>query len=123
MEPGKAYAFFECDATYKDIEHDLPAILELTKAPSGLEIALHEDIEQVTGDAELVELAREAKAEGLPFILEATYPGETNRKTANEISVIFNEVHQAYKGFWGAITYRENDTYSIRKSFDPDDSA
>lgn len=120
METGKAYGMFYCDASEEAIEQELPTIRDLTQTPSQLELTLVEGMDNVRGDANLVALAKQAKEQGMRYALEATYPGATNKVTANEVSGILNQAYQSplYKDgepFSGAVVYEENGEYVFKE--------
>jgi len=117
---GKAYGFFDCTASKKEIEAELPAIRELAQIPSQLELSLTEGMDNLKGDSDLMSLAQEAKKEGIKYVLEATYSGATNKETADEVAAILNQAYQTplYKegeSFKGEIVYREGDQYIFRE--------
>ncbi len=120
MTNGKAYGFFNCSASYNEIQIELPTIRILTRVPSELELILHEDMEQICGDAELLAMVHQAKKEGMRYALEASYPGKNNVQTADELATILNQAYHSplYKEgekFCGGIIYREGDEYTFRE--------
>ncbi len=118
---GKAYGFFNCNASKEAIEAELPTIRELVLTPSKLELSLIEGVEALKGDSKLMALAQEAKESGnIRYVLEATYPRATNRNTADEVAAILNQAYQSplyQKGeeFYGAIFYKEKGNYVSRE--------
>ena len=42
-----------------------------------------------------MDLARQAKEEGMRYVLSATYRGATNKKTADELASIMNQAYQS----------------------------
>lgn len=77
---GKAYGFFDCNASKDAIEAELPTIRELVLTPSRLELSLIEGVDALKGESTLIALALEAKESGIRYVLEAAYPGATNKK-------------------------------------------
>ena len=86
---GTAYAFFHCNASKTEIVAELPTIISLTEAPSGLELTLMETpefesrVEQLLAlqppiktlvDAALLPVIEEAKKNQLGYVLSAYYP-------------------------------------------------
>lgn len=113
---GKAYGFFYCDAPKQKIERELSAIRECAKTPSELELLLIEGMDNVTGDEILTTLAQEAKHYSINYVLQATYPNETNRNTAEELVRILDQAYLSplYKqsdSFNGEIVYKEKGKY------------
>jgi len=95
LDVGRAYGFFYCDASKQEIETELPTIRELVKTPSQLELSLIEGMDHIKGDERLTALAQEAKQDGINYVLQATYPGGTNRDTADEVASILNQAYQS----------------------------
>ena len=125
---GKAYAFFDCDASKEEIEKELPFIRELVKTPSNLELSLTEGVykfiaTKVLGkkwlegkpiDTQLRDIAIEAKKSEMKYVIDATYPDATDYQTAQELSTILNQAYQSplYKKgepFKGEIVYQERE--------------
>ena len=120
MDPGKAYGFFNCDASYEQINSELPYIRQITQTPSGLELLLHESPDKiVTNDENLRNIIQDAKSVGRRYALEATYPGNSNKQAADEVATVLNQMYQTllYKEneeFYGEILFKECDTYVFR---------
>lgn len=118
--PGKAYGFFYCRAPREEIEAELPTLRECAQTPSQLELTLVEGLDNLKGDAKVRELAKEAKEQGIRYILEATSPGATNPTTANEVADLLYQMYQsplyeAGEEFRGAVAYQENGEYVLRE--------
>ena len=116
---GKAYGFFYCNASEQEIETELPAIRELVKTPSQLELSLIGGMDNIKGDEILTALVQEAKKDGMNYMLQATYPNRTNKDTADELASIINQAYQsplyeANEPFHGAIVYEEKGKYVFR---------
>ncbi len=116
---GKAYGFFYCNASKQEIETELPAIRELVRTPSQLELFLIEGMDNVKDDKRLTALVQEAKQDGINYMLQAKYPNGTNKQTADEIASVLNQAYQSplYETnapFKGAIVYEEKDKYVFR---------
>lgn len=116
---GKAYGFFYCNASKQEIETELPAIRELVKTPSQLELLIG-NVENLKGDSKLMTLVKEAKEGGIKYIMEAKYSGTTNKKTADELSSILNQVYQSHlykdgEQFKGGIVYEKKGKYIFRE--------
>jgi len=113
---GKAYAFFDCNASKKEIEDTMPEIRKDAETPSELELSLIEGPSNLNGDAELLEIAENAKNSGVRYVIEATYPGKSNRKTADKLVTLMNQTYQSPlyqhgEPFTGEVTYEENGEY------------
>ncbi len=114
---GKAYAFFNCTASKETIEAELLTIRSFVQTPSELELKLIEGVDNLKGDSQLTSLAKEAKDAGNNYVLEATYAGATNRKTADETVTILNlayqtpSLYQEGEQFCGEIAYEDNGSY------------
>ena len=105
---GKAYAFFDCNASKEDIEEELPFIRKCVKTPNSLELSLTEDADALTGDTQLLQIAK--------YVMEATYPNATNNQTADELASILNQAYQSPlyekgKAFRGIVVYKERGKY------------
>lgn len=123
---GKAYAFFGCRASKKEIEELLPDIREFVKTPSELELSLTEGLNDLTNDSELRDITLKASDGGLRFIhlryvLIAAHAEATNNETAGELADILNQAYQSSlyqdkEQFRGAIVYKENGEYTLRET-------
>jgi len=117
---GKAYAFFNCEASKGDIEKELPFIRKCVKTPNTLELSLMEGTDTLTGDTQLLQIVREAKDAGIKYVMEATYPNATNHQTADEVASVLNQAYQSplyQKGeqFRGEVVYNERGRYVFRE--------
>jgi hypothetical protein len=131
---GKAYAFFYCKASKKQIEAEIPPIRECVRTPSKLELSLTEGVYKFMGtrilgrkalvgepiDTQLRDIAKEAKESGMRYVLEAKYEGATNEQTADELSSILNQVYQSPlyqegEEFRGGIVYQDMGKYIFRE--------
>lgn len=115
-EVGKAYGFFDCNATKKEIEKEIPFIRDFVNTPNLLELLLTEDVNLSEVDSDLLLISKEAN---MKYVIEATYPNATNKQTADELSVILNQAYHSplYKKgerFRGEITYKGNGGYLFR---------
>ena len=116
---GKAYGFFDCRASENEIRAEIPTIRELAQTPSEVDISLIGDIDSMTGDSYLTSIAKDMKNAGIKYALEATYPGETNEKTADEVVTFLNQTYQTElfeKGepFRGEIVFEKEGEYVFR---------
>ena len=83
-------------------------IRECVKTPNSLELSLTEDADALTGDTQLLQIAK--------YVMEATYPNATNNQTADELASILNQAYQSplyEKGeiFRGIVVYKERGKY------------
>jgi len=116
---GKAYGFFDSRTSKSEIEYELPTIRGLVKTPPEVELTLTEDLDNLRSDSDLMDIARDAKSRGIKYLLEGTFPGATNRKTADEIANVLNQAYQSPlfdegETFRGAIVFEENGKYIFR---------
>ena len=121
IKVGRAYGFFYCNASKKEIEIELPTIRKLVKTPSQLELTLIQGMDNIKGDKGLIALAQEAKQGDLNYMFQATSPNRTNKYAADEVASILNQAYQSslYKTkepFKGAIVYEKNGEYVFRDS-------
>jgi hypothetical protein len=117
---GKAYAFFDCNASKGEIEQKIPLIRERVKTANALELSLMERTDTLTGDAQLLQIAKEAKESGIRYVMEANYPNATNCQTAEELASVLNQAYQSQlyqKGeqFRGKIVYKDRERYVFRE--------
>jgi len=117
---GKAYAFFDCNASKTHINATLPDIRDAVQTPSNLELSLMKYFDNLKGDSEILNIAREAKEAGIRYAMEAKYPNATNQKTADELSAILNQAYQSplyqeNEQFRGWIFYEKNGQYVERE--------
>lgn len=90
---GKAYGFFDCEASKEDIEGLLPTIRDYAKVPSELKHYLVEGMENL-GDVpdSVYEFGNK---HGFKYALRAELPGASNRDTASEVGHILNQTYQS----------------------------
>ncbi len=121
---GKAYGFFDCKASKKEIETELSTIRRLAKIPSELELSLTEladvSVFSLHGNPQLYSIVKDAKEAKMGYYMEALYPNTTNKAAADEIATILNQTYQSplYKKgepFKGEIVYEENGEYIFRE--------
>jgi len=138
MNTGKAYAFFDCDASRKDIENELPHIRQISQTPNELELLLCEGTDELIFDEDLQEklqypddyriMSEERMKQGyeeerrplgsLRYVMIGSFPGESNERVAGELGNILNYVgylNQDQSIFRGAITYEKNGEYVLRE--------
>src|SRR3989344_8833151 len=120
VKEGKAYGFFDCNASKYAIESELSLIRRLVKTPSELELSLMELTENPSvsslRDSKLRSIVNDAKDAGIRYFMEATYLNGTNKQTADEVAKILNQayhspLYQKGEEFGGAIVYEENGKY------------
>ena len=116
---GKAYGFFDCRYSREAIEKEVPVIRESVNTPSELELSLIEGVDNLTGGQTLRPIIRDAQEAGMRYVFEATYPGASNRTTADELAVILNQAYNTPlyvqdEPFSAGIVYEENGQYLFR---------
>jgi len=136
---GKAYGFFDCDATKEEIEREIPSLRHDARNPKGLQLLLHEGISELQFDKALTEKIQypddyriksskfnkqDYEEEDKPlskmkYVLEANYEGASNENTASEVGDLLNVFHYEFNKdqsfFRGAVIYKENGEYLFRK--------
>ncbi len=135
---GKAYAFFDCDASKKQIENSMPNIKRKTRTPEGLQLLLHEGISELQLDNQLIvqinypgdyrvmsskRIKQDYEKERRPlaslkYVLEANYRGASNEVTAKELGTVVDNVLRFNKDqglFRSAVVYEENGEYLLRE--------
>jgi hypothetical protein len=115
---GKAYAFFNCNRSQQEIEAELPMIRDLTKTSKNLELTLTEGVTDIKGDKKLMEVAKEAQAQGMRYCLQAELPKKDNQETAQALSGILNQAYQSQlytegECFSGGIVYKKRSRYQF----------
>ncbi len=121
---GRAYAFFDCNASREEINEILPDIRDAVKTPKKLELSLVEEALSFIGynpfDPELFEISREASEAKIRYALRARAPSNmTNSQTADELAAILNQAYQSplyqdKEPFRGWIFYKEKGKYVSR---------
>ncbi len=114
---GRAYGFFSSDAPEREINSYLPEACKYVSAKSELELSLIESVSDSRGDVELVAIAKEAEQKGNNYVLQAEYPGGTNKDAANDLADVSNYLHGALQDkniYFEKIVYAENGTYCSR---------
>lgn len=125
MTIGKAYGFFRCTASKEAIETEIPAVRHVAQTPSPLELSLHRS-GALKGDPELMKIAREARKNGINYVLEGRCPRYTHEQTAVELGNVVNMLHteSQYEGsklygsmkpFYGEIFYKSGRGYASRE--------
>jgi len=118
---GKAYAFFDCNASKEQIEAELPKIRECVKAPNKLELQLMEaaDNSDISspGRSALCSILKSAKEAGMKYFLKAK---STVKQVADEVAAVINQAYQsplyAYnEEFRGEIVYQDMGKYIFRE--------
>jgi len=105
---GKAYGFFDCNATKEEIEREIPFIRDAVDTPNQLELILTEDINSLSVDPDLFPIAQVLDAK---YVIETTCQDYTNEKTADELSAVLNQAYQSSlyqegERFRGEIVYK-----------------
>lgn len=123
---GKAYAFFDCNASKKAIEAELPKARHYAEVPSDLELNLIEGTENLSRDAEAMKALEAAKKYSLSrlpksqregnsvtyqYALQAKLPNAANLSTANKMNRIMSllyghELYPKQEEFFGEIVYK-----------------
>ncbi|MDP2925861.1 MAG: hypothetical protein Q8N99_05810 [Nanoarchaeota archaeon] len=136
---GKAYAFFDCDASKQQIETSKPQIRSKAKTPKGLQMLLNEGISGLQLDEKLAEqiqypddyrtMSSERIKQGyeeerrplasMKYVLVANYEGASNKDAANELGDVMNVIHRMFNEdqgiFRGAVVYEKNGEYQLRE--------
>ena len=121
---GKAYGFFYFNGKEQEIQEQLPKARAMESTPNDLELKLSEGInpEQFDDDAELKDLAYQALRSKNNYLLIASLPNATNKKTAHELGDIKNSLyhsslqskfHKDGEKFLGGIIYKEGENYEF----------
>lgn len=113
---GKAYGFFDCDASLSDIGDELPKILRCVGTPAEVELSLAE-MDQYQGDRGAASYARthpRMAGRDSQYVLDATYRDHGNRETADEVAAVLNQAYQSPlfgkdedEKFRGVIVYKD----------------
>ena len=136
---GKAYAFFDCDASVQEIERSMPQIRDEARTPKGLQMLLHEGISGLKLDKTLSKqiqypddyrvMSSERLKQGcekerkplsdMRYSLVANYEGASNEDVANELGDVMNMIHRRFNRdqgmFRGAVVYKKNGEYQLRE--------
>jgi len=115
---GRAYGFFDCDASKAAIEAELPHLRHMAQTPNQLELSLTEGVGTLQVDSALRAIIQQSEYPPYRFALQARYEGATNRETADQLNSILNQAYQSplyQKGepFRGDIVYEENGDYLL----------
>lgn len=116
---GKAYGFFDCNASKEKIESNLPSIRELACTPSNLELLLKE-VKELKEDKQidfnllkfinenqiyptfpsklkdLMKTAKPIKMADLKYVIEAIYPNAISEAAASELSDVMNYIYMEF---------------------------
>jgi hypothetical protein len=134
---GKAYGFFESDASRPDIEAELPYIREEAQTPSKVVLSLYDGTDKLKSDPELSRFmentimipiyskglddsrktARPVRMKDSKYLIEAEFPGADDRKAASELALILDYIHYSFSEkeypLIGNIAYKENGRYAL----------
>lgn len=91
---GTAYAFFSCTASKKELDREFAGIRDALGIPSALELLLMNVEEKKYPDAALMTFVSQARALGMSYLLEATYPPLPNSAVCDELSTLLNAVYE-----------------------------
>jgi len=118
---GEAYTFFDCSASYDQINKELQTIRDLVKTPSALELSLFEDVNKINRiDKRLSYIVAEARDSGMKYAIKASLNSSTNESVADEVSTILNQayhspLYQEGELFRGEVTYQDKGEYVFRE--------
>jgi len=121
---GRAFAFFNCNASEDAISKEILNIMGAVNTPKTLELHLSNYANNPfpgISDPNLLEVYQSAKESGMQYLLEArARPNLTNRQTADELSAILNQAYQSplYRDgeeFAGGIVYKDRNGYTFRE--------
>ncbi|MBT4136254.1 hypothetical protein HOD75_02160 [archaeon] len=135
---GKAYAFFDSDASYEELERDMPEIRDYAQTSEGLQLLLHrgssrlqvsdrpDTLTKEPKDYRVLSsrlsggVARERKSlERMDYVLEASCEGMSNERVAGELGDVLNTIYRMYDEdsgqFNGAVVYEDNGEFVFRR--------
>ena len=137
---GKAYAFFDCDASSKeDIERAMPNMRSAAKVPKDLQLIVHEGSSGLQLDEGLIEqlqypddyrvMSSKRREQGyeeerrpldsMKYVIEADYEGASNEHTADHLRNVVNYAHRKFDEdqnlFRCATIYEKDGTYHVRE--------
>jgi hypothetical protein len=115
---GRAYGLFECQASKELLQKEFLDTRRMVESPIEFELSLtdinSDHLPEV--DRQFSEIVSMAKEEGINYLLEATLPKESNRRTAEELAANFNLAYVSplfpeNEMFKGAILYKDHGKY------------
>ena len=100
MKKGKTQGFFECRASEKEIEAELPSLRSDSLAPSQLELSVNT-------------IESKGNSNSNRYVVEATLPNATNEETSREVAGVLIQGYQSplYEQgdpFRGSVVYEED---------------
>lgn len=114
--------FFDCNASGKEIEKEIPYIRDAVRTPKHLKLALIDAVipELYSRNSELESIAQDAADAGIKYSLLAKCSTLSNSQTADEVAGILNQAYQSPlyqegEDFRGKIFYKANSEYVERK--------
>ena len=116
MKRGRSYGFFDCRASKEAIKSELPIIRKLTQTPLALELSLIEGPGRLSGDPDLMSIAKEQNQSGIRYVMGAGLPNASNKKMSEELSGVLNQAYQSPlyhedEPFRGKIIFEKNGKY------------
>jgi hypothetical protein len=117
---GRAYGLFDCRSGREEIEAEFAPIRRCVRTPDGLGISFVGGVGNQEIDERIMDIVRGAKESGIRYVTEATCPGETNRRTADEEASMFNQLYLSPhfmegEPFRGGIVFEERGEYASRE--------
>ena len=136
---GRAYAFFDCDASKEEVEKSMPDVRSEAKTHKGLQMLLHEGISGLQLDEMLSEqiqfpddyrvMSSERLNQGyqeerrplasMKYALVGSCERVSNEDVANELDDVVNVIYRRFnidQGlFRGAIVYEKDGEYCLRE--------
>ena len=134
---GRAYAFFDCDASREQIDNSMPQLRHDAKTPEGLQTLLHEGTSELQLDNILSELIQypddyrvmskerikkpfeeeRRSLASMKYVLVGDYKGACNKEVASELGDIMNLISYGLNTdsdvFRGAVVYEKDGDYFL----------
>ena len=118
---GEAYGFFYYKGNTLNISKELPWIKKATETPENLSLYLVRGVSNLRtqGHPGLVKIVRKAEQAKMNHVLQATLPGEGNRRGANFLGNIMNGIriscYDKEEPFSAGVVYRRGSQYVFRR--------
>lgn len=110
---GKAYGFFQYDASLNDIEAILPVIRERAETPSLVEFFFTLAEDAMLPATDMMDLLREGQRHGRNVAVETFFIGKRHEEAADELSLVLQGLYHSHlyrsgEPFFGDILFMKD---------------
>jgi len=109
---GKAYGFFQCDASLEEIAAVLPEVREYSETPLPVEFFFMHAGDALLPAPDMMDLLEEGRTHGQNYAVEAFYPGKKHEEAADELKLMLQGLYRSglypeCQDFFGDIVFKK----------------